>query len=185
MVQEDLHLDTIITLLPMLSPEALFSLYCSHHFHLPVTTRCLDCHRIWRQQCLCRSCLYSPAANFVQRGNTTFSKIMNDEWRMTFSCNLVLYNEFTAILTTGLPIGIGSSLYFLNPDMTTPAQTERWWFICHVFVNFQVKHNILLTGYAVDAGRFDWGIPMIWLGADQSFPLIRCRSWCSLVAKTR
>jgi len=106
---------------------------------------------------------YSPSANFVQRGNQTFFD--NYEARYPGDINqshLVLYRRdegnwdgwFTeaALVLQMTP--------FLDPDDTDPGvDLEDDGSYVRVFRNFdeEGRHNISLTGYAVDAQRFRLG----------------------------
>ncbi|MEC8382260.1 MAG: hypothetical protein VXZ96_18155 [Myxococcota bacterium] len=106
--------------------------------------------------------LYSPAANFVQRGNTTFFE--NYERRVTDDisrANLVLYNESDGYFDNWSTQSAFVLRYtpFLNPDMTTPGTNLRddGSYVRIIRKLPGKKHNISLTGYAVDAGRFRLG----------------------------
>jgi hypothetical protein len=106
--------------------------------------------------------LYSPSANFVQRGNTTFFE--NYERRVTDDisrANLVLYNA-----SNGYHKGWSTESAFvlrytpyLNPDMTQPGTNIRddGSYVRIIRELPGEKHNISLTGYAVDSGRFRLG----------------------------
>lgn len=106
--------------------------------------------------------LYSPAANFVQRGNTTFFE--NYESRVTDDisrANLVLYNESKGYFDKWSTQSAFVLRYtpYLNPDMTTPGTNLRddGSYVRIIRELPGKKHSVSLTGYAVDAGRFRLG----------------------------
>ena len=106
--------------------------------------------------------LYSPSANFVQRGNTTFFE--NYERRVTDDIsrsNLVLYNYsdgFNPNWATESAFVLRYSP-FLNPDMTQPGTNIRddGSYVRLIRKLPGEKHEVSLTGYAVDSGRFRLG----------------------------
>ena len=106
--------------------------------------------------------LYSPSANFVQRGNVTFFE--NYELRVTDDIsrsNLVLYRESDGFNPNWSTESAFVLRYtpFLNPDMTQPGTNIRDdGSYVRLIRHFEgEKHNISLTGYAVDSGRFRLG----------------------------
>ena len=144
--------------------------------------------------------LYSPSANFVQRGNVTFFE--NYELRVTDDIsrsNLVLYRESDGFNPNWSTESAFVLRYtpFLNPDMTQPGTNIRDdGSYVRLIRHFEgEKHNISLTGYAVDSGRFRLGYSydLTW-GARSIFsfdPLSGCsatiptsRQLCILGAKT-
>ena len=110
--------------------------------------------------------LYSPSANFVQRGNVTFFE--NYERRVTDDIsrsNLVLYNKSEGFNPKWWTESAFILRYtpFLNPDMTQPGTNIRD-DGSYVRIVRRLKgdgegsaHNISLTGFAVDSGRFRLG----------------------------
>ena len=106
--------------------------------------------------------LYSPAANFVQRGNNTFFE--NYERRVTDDIsrsNLVLFNRsegFNPKWSTESAFVLRYTP-FLNPDMTQPGTNIRddGSYVRIIRDLPGEKHNISLTGFAVDSGRFRLG----------------------------
>jgi hypothetical protein len=106
--------------------------------------------------------LYSPSANFVQRGNNTFFE--NYERRVTDDIsrgNLVLYNYSDGFHPGWATESAFVLRYspFLNPDMTQPGTNIR---DDGSYVRIIRKlpgdnHSVSLTGYAVDSGRFRLG----------------------------
>ena len=110
--------------------------------------------------------LYSPSANFVQRGNVTFFE--NYERRVTDDIsrsNLVLYNKSEGFNPNWWTESAFILRYtpFLNPDMTQPGTNIRD-DGSYVRIVRRLKgdgdgsaHNISLTGFAVDSGRFRLG----------------------------
>lgn len=106
--------------------------------------------------------LYSPAANFVQRGNYTFfenyeSRVGDDISRG----NLVLYNAAEGFHPGWSTESAFVLRYtpFLNPDMTQPGTNIRddGSYVRIIRDLPGQNHNISLTGYAVDSGRFRLG----------------------------
>ncbi|MEC7985674.1 MAG: hypothetical protein VX278_10960, partial [Myxococcota bacterium] len=106
--------------------------------------------------------LYSPSANFVQRGNNTFFE--NYERRVTDDIsrgNLVLYNYSEGFHKGWATESAFVLRYtpFLNPDLTQPGTNIR---DDGSYVRIIRKlpgedHSLSLTGYAVDSGRFRLG----------------------------
>lgn len=106
---------------------------------------------------------YSPAPNFVSRGNSTFFE--NYESRFTddiSSSTLALYRKddgFDPHIVTEAALVIRFSPY-LNPDRTEPgvnlADDGSYVRIAYNFGE-RKDHNLSLTGYAVDANRFRLG----------------------------
>lgn len=106
--------------------------------------------------------LYSPSANFVQRGNTTFFE--NYELRVTDDisrANLVLYNYSDGFDPNWATESAFVLRYtpFLNPDMTQPGTNLRDdGSYVRIIRKLQGEdHSVSLTGYAVDSGRFRLG----------------------------
>ena len=106
--------------------------------------------------------LYSPSANFVQRGNTTFFE--NYELRVTDDIsrsNLVLYNYSDGFNPNWATESAFVLRYtpFLNPDMTQPGTNIRddGSYVRLIRKLPGEKHHVSLTGYAVDSGRFRLG----------------------------
>lgn len=106
--------------------------------------------------------LYSPSANFVQRGNNTFFE--NYERRVTDDIsrgNLVLYNYSDGFHPGWATESAFVLRYtpFLNPDMTQPGTNIRddGSYVKIIRKLPGENHEISLTGYAVDSGRFRLG----------------------------
>ena len=106
--------------------------------------------------------LYSPSANFVQRGNNTFFE--NYERRVTDDIsrgNLVLYNYSEGFHPGWATESAFVLRYtpFLNPDMTQPGTNIRddGSYVRIIRKLPGENHSISLTGYAVDSGRFRLG----------------------------
>ncbi len=106
--------------------------------------------------------LYSPSANFVQRGNNTFFE--NYERRVTDDIsrgNLVLYNFSEGFHKHWATESAFVLRYtpFLNPDMTQPGTNIRDdGSYVRIIRNLPGEdHSLSLTGYAVDSGRFRLG----------------------------
>jgi hypothetical protein len=106
---------------------------------------------------------FSPSPNFVQRGNQIFFENYEAFWTDDISQgHLVLYREdegFRPNWTTEAAFVLEYTP-FLNPDVTRPGVNVRddgsYVRIIRSF-NGDKKHNISLTGYAVDASRFRLG----------------------------
>ena len=106
--------------------------------------------------------LYSPAANFVQRGNQTFfeqyeSRVTDDITRSS----LVLYRAddgFSDNWATEAAFAL-RIIPFLNPDQSSPGTQIRddGSYVRIIRKLAGDEHELSLTGYAVNAGRFRLG----------------------------
>lgn len=119
---------------------------------------------------------YSPSANFVERGNRTFFENYDSRFTDDISQGyLVLYRRdegFEKRLFTEAAFVLRFQPY-LDPDFTEPgvSLTDDG---SYVRVAYRLgdgsddKHNISLTGYAVDANRFRLGYSydLTWGGRD-------------------
>lgn len=115
---------------------------------------------------------YSPAANFVQRGNSTFFE--NYETRFTddiSQTHLVLYKKddgFIKGVTTEAAFVIRMQPY-LDVASSKPgvAVADDGSYV-RIIKNFSEKQSLSFTGYAVDANRFRLGYSydITWGGRD-------------------
>lgn len=117
--------------------------------------------------------LYSPAANFVQRGNQTFfeqyeSRVTDDITRGS----LVLYRAddgFNENWATEAAFALRIQPY-LNPDQSSPGTQIRddGSYVRIIRKLAGEDHELSLTGYAVNAGRFRLGYSydLTWGGRD-------------------
>lgn len=106
---------------------------------------------------------YSPAANFVSRGNQTFFENYDSRFTDDISQSyLVLYRKddgFNPHIWTEAALVLRFAPY-LNPDKTEPgtAITDDGSYVRLVYKFGERKdHNVSLTGYAIDANRFRLG----------------------------
>ena len=117
---------------------------------------------------------YSPAPNFVQRGNNTFFETYETRFTDDVSRSyLVLYRKddgFNPNWVTEAAFVLRFQPY-LNPDSTEPGVTMQddgsYVRIARKF-NGDEENNLSLTGYAVDANRFRLGYSydLTWGGRD-------------------